>query len=508
MKSNLLLSIFTFLFLFIIFQSCQDNGVTSSKNKVELTNEEMTRLVLLDTSYVYPEADGHELALNISSKFLNNKDGIMRTISNFISVPSLYRTTGKTLIKTDFAVSKPNTPSLYIANFKDEKGYVVISADKRAHEVLAVVGGGTIDQTAHIGLRIFLENAVKHVDEKVAQLESLRGDKIFNSMVAKLEASLNSKQGDSKPVKDGRVANVPCQQQQKLHVPGQVLSCDPGCTAYTTTTPIATMNVTNYVTAPLLTTLWHQGPPYNNGQPDAGCTSGYVCGVNQKYLAGCVAIAEGQVVAYFNAKKYANWQTIVGKSCSSYTTDESNTVADLAHSIYLDYGIYVKRNCDETGAGFNIGDFQFTNPRGISGRYGLVQGEWRSWNTGDIRNSLANGSPVVIQGTLNLCCFIWCWGCGGGHEWVIDGMRDLGVQTTYRVITTYTGTGCPPDWNSTYTSTSTTATQIHQNWGWGPGRGSGPSDWYAQDCFQSNVPVGRDINFNHANYIVAYITPL
>lgn len=219
-------------------------------------------------------------------------------------------------------------------------------------------------------------------------------------------------------------------------------------------------------------------------------------------------------VAYFNARKNQPlWQGVVAKGCQSYTTSESDAVANLTHSIYLDYGIYVSRSCSSTGAGFQVGDLSFTNPRGISSGYGLVQGEWRSWNTGDIRNSLSQNSPVVIQGFQHLSCLFVCWGSGDAHQWVIDGMRDLGVQTTYQVTGRYQGAACSPEdlaysVSYTYTSTSSSSTQIHQNWGWGPNTGSNPNDWYAQDVFQSSYQVaGWDNNYNHANYIVAYITP-
>jgi hypothetical protein len=105
------------------------------------------------------------------------------------------------------------------------------------------------------------------------------------------------------------------------------------------------------------------------------------------------------------------------------------------------------------------------------------------------------------------------WGCGDGHEWVIDGMRDLGVKTTYSFKAYYQGTGCTAEdlayyQSYTYSSTTFTSTQIHQNWGWGLNTGSEPTDWYAQDCFQSSCRIPNyDNNFNHGNYIVAYITP-
>ena len=501
------------LMVLLALLGCNDTGVKKKDEKggqPDLTNEEIKRIVLLDTSYVYPLEQAQISALSLATQFLDKKDGIKRSISNVITVPSLFTIKGKTSIKTDFSISHPETPSLYIANFNKKNGYVILSADKRVTKIIATVATGTVDSLTHPGLRIFLSNTIMHLDEKVAEMEALRDDEVFKSMVAKLNEGLK-KEKAKKTTSGGRV-DAACQQ---LRVPGarsNVICAD--CNYISSTIPIQSVNTTTYIAQPLLTTLWHQNPPYNNGQPDGGCgTFGY-CGSNQKYLAGCVPIAEGQVVAYFNARRNQPlWLGVVAKSCQSYNAQESDAVANLVHSIYLDYGIYVSRSCGATGAGFPVGDFQFTNPRGISSGYGLVQGEWRSWNTGDIRNSLSGGSPVVIQGFQHLCCFIGCWGCGDGHEWVIDGMRDLGVQTTYEVSGRYIGTACSAEdlayhVSYTYTSTATTSTQIHQNWGWGVSAGSDPTDWYAQDVFQSSYRVaGWDNNYNHANYIVAYITP-
>jgi hypothetical protein len=488
MKNYLLL-----LAMILLLCCCQETRLDSSKPKVQLTDDEMARLVLLDTGYAYTTEKGREIALDISSKFIDSKDGIKRTISNFITIPSLYSVTGKTSIKTDFSISKPKTPSLYVVNFTDNNGFVILSADKRAPEILATVGSGTIDSTAHIGLRIFLENSVKHIDEKVAETESFRGDAIYKSLLAKLHLDIDPSQ--SKPVKGGRV-------QQQM------------CIQNIVTIPYNTVISTKYIKFPLLSTLWDQGSPFNNGQPDGGCNNGG-CTLNSKYPAGCVPIAEGQVVAYFYAKRnIGDWTAITAMQTGcDFTSNQSNEVSSLLHNIYLTYGLYVDRACRGTAAGFQVGSVAFTDPMGIQPGFGLVQGKWRSWNTWDIRSSLINSSPVVINGNLHLCGFIYYWGCGEGHEWVIDGMRDNVMTTTYQVSTTYTGgsgNNCPPNTVTYYTATgSITSTQIHQNWGWGLNKGSNANDWYGQGVFQSNATssITGDINFNHANYIVAYITP-
>lgn len=353
--------------------SCQTNDVNKSA-KPKFTNDELARIVLLDTDYSLSQTTAKNLATDIAARFLTKNDGQPREISEITTVPSLYKLIGKTLIKTDFSISKPETPSLYVVNFKDKKGYVVMSADKRAPGVLAMVGKGAMDSNAHIGLALFLENAIKHVDEVVAKTESFRGDDIYKSMQSKLNL-INSESGKAH---DGaKVANVPC-------------------TATTTTDIVAAYSFSSYIAQPILNTLWDQGPPYNLGQPDNGCSSSGYCNTNSKYLAGCVAVAEGQVVAYFlGKKKIGDWSTIVGTPIACYLSGtQQSEVSTLLHNIYLDYGIFVNRTCGVTGAGLEISDITVTNPRGISPNYGLVTGEWRSWNTGDIRNSLSQGSPV------------------------------------------------------------------------------------------------------------------
>lgn len=472
-----------------------------NSDQPELTQEEMKRLALLDDSYVYPLDQTKTNALNLSAQFLDKKDGIKRRISKIVTVPSRYKIDGKTLIKTDFSISKPETPSLYVANFNKKDGYVILSADKRVPEIVAIVGSGTIDSLAHPGLRVFLSNAIMRMDEKVAEIESLRDDEIFRSMVAKLSSAITKEK--AKTSKNGRT-DIGC---QYLRVPGARTdnACPGGCSYTTSTVPIQSVNTTTFIAPVLLSTLWEQGPPYNNLQPIGGCqVSSYNCGNNNRYYAGCVPIAEAQVVAYFKAQNDPVWQAFTSKSCQNYTPQEADLAAQLPNTIFTLYQLTTSTSMDCSGTGVSNGSSDVTqkNPMGISPGFGLVQGEWRSWNLWDIRNSLQSAKPVVIKGFTDLSCFIYCWGSGSGHQWVIDGMRDLGVQTTYQFTGYYQGEDCPNGnqvTTYTYTSNTITNTQIHQNWGWGPYAGSGPNDWYAQDYFNG---------FGHANYIIAYITKL
>ncbi len=357
---------------------------------------------------------------------------------------------------------------------------------------------------------------MQYIDSKVAETEALRGDAAFNSMVDKLSKALYLEKSTptDRAISSGRVTSGFCP-EAVVYVPGVVPpECGNTCQSYVFTTPILTQNVTYYVAQPVIKTLWNQYAPFNSAYPSGGCNTGnYSCGNggnNNKYLAGCVPVAEGQVVAYFYSRNNPTWQTITNKNACDYSGSGINTVSSLLKAIFLIYGSRGTYGCSKTGVYQPISDVSKGNnpPLGISPIFGLRNGEWRPYNVNDIRNSLANGSPVIINRSLHLTCIplIGCWGSGKAHEWIIDGMRDLQVRTTYQVTTSYYGSDyCSnqPSSNYTYSSTVTTATEIWQNWGLLGGNG-----WYGQGIFEPNFPHTEDLNFNHANYIIAYITPL
>lgn len=75
----------------ITLSRCSDVTLfNKNADQPELTQEEIKRLVLLDESYVYPLDQTKTNALNLSAQFLDKKNGITRTISKIITVPSRY----------------------------------------------------------------------------------------------------------------------------------------------------------------------------------------------------------------------------------------------------------------------------------------------------------------------------------------------------------------------------------------------------------------------------------
>lgn len=515
--------------MLLTLAACQSHVTDEEKlvqtDQPNLTGEEIKRLVLLNTNYTYPEADAKENAVKLAGQLL--KDNTVRTVANLLTVPSRYSLEGKTLIKTDTAIAKPLTPSLYIANFANNNGYIILSADKRVTDIVGIAAGGNINrETFHTGLEVFLSNAIYSMDEKVAQMESLREDSVYNSMLEKLD---KAREANIKATANGRTSlEEPC---ARIHAPGRASNCGIDC--YYNSDVIARQTVDNINTsvAPLLTTAWYQGPPYNtitqpctpDGLLGALCRSTPSSGTAQTgigicdmpiYKSGCYwasssAIAEAQVVAYFYAQNSPNrldWRNLNSRNCPSYTWLDRSLMTELMNSVndlYLNSGA-----CGISGT--NWSDFLKNRPATvISSLYGLKKGEWRDRNDNDTKNSLLRGSPVPIKGAPALCCWakIWginimCTGCGDGFEWVIDGLRDISTTTTTTYRSYYTGSECTEEqyqYSSTYTYTTTSAvtTQVHNNWGTSPD--SQKNTWNSINYFS---------NYGHETKIVAYITPL
>ncbi len=505
--------IYLLILSLVLIVSCQ--GEEAQKNEAKanqpaLTNEEIKRLVLLNADFTYPEADARKNAESLASQLLTPSDKIPRTVSNIITLPSYYSLKGSTRIKTDAAIAKPQTPSLYIANFAGGLGYIILSADKRITDIVGVAARGTIDSLVYDpGMQIFLSNAITSMDEKVAAVEALREDGTFKSMVEKLDLARTKKIAASNAT--GRIGE--CES-----IGSATKNCGVDCYYESDVISTNTVNNVNTTVAPLLNTAWYQGPPYNDYGNGYNCDcvdeGGSQAGIgicNDKGLQNCwlesMAVAEGQVVAFYRAKNNPAWQTTNSRICGQYDISDRYYFTKLLYDINVLYWDIAK---DNPSCGINAFDWRklknenngwYNRPRGISSSFGFVEGEWRDRNDDDTQASLANGSPVLIKGTSQLCRFLWwSWGCGDGFEWVIDGLRTVSTTTTTTYRAYYTGTECTDDEASysntyTYSYTSPTTTQVHNNWGTSPTSIS----WNNITYFSS---------YGHETRMVAFITPL
>jgi hypothetical protein len=106
----------------------------------------------------------------------------------------------------------------------------------------------------------------------------------------------------------------------------------------------------------MLTSAWHQKPPYNDQCPDMGC-SWPPCYYNTNALVGCVATAGAQIMRYWNWPPYGvgapynddyDWANMPdGFTGCNWDVNQVDAVAELNHEI----GVAVGMNYGCSGSG-------------------------------------------------------------------------------------------------------------------------------------------------------------
>jgi hypothetical protein len=463
----------------------------------DLTQEEIKRFILLDTNFHYPLAKAKQDAITIAAELdreeLKNGIETKRTIEEILSysIPdTIYHSKSKS--KVD--------PGVHVFNFGDNRGFAIISGDKRIEGRLGWSGNGKIDRNPHAGLRIFLSKVVPYFQYKRQEVEAMRGDSLHRSLLLKL--SKFKKKDPAKGNPGGRIDAEPCL-QLRTDFP-----CPAACTLSAGYTQISSVDYTTTVVAPLLKTNWDQYAPYNNLY-ESGCNwvNNCVNAINNNYKAGCVPISEAQVIAYFYDKRYGgDWTAIANNPGRCYNATQAWMVAALVKGVYDHYWV-TSKTCDGGTFTFDRDVWFLNGDRGIHPDFGLVQGDWREYNTGDLRASILNGSPVPTQGSQHEWCLLWNWGCVPDptvmHQWVMDGILTTNRSTTYMVN--------PVDYDLcqylpsyTFTSYNTLGYFTHINWGWG---NNGSSGWYSEAVFGGWNVTGShwENKYDHDVKIIAYI---
>lgn len=175
--------------------------------------------------------------------------------------------------------------------------------------------------------------------------------------------------------------------------------------------------VTIATVEPMLTTLWNQRAPFNNNSPIVN---------GERTLAGCVAIALGQILAYHEFPsvltigglecKWADMKSIRSKTnpINVGTEEQQNQVATFIRTIGKECNmIYYS---DEAG----VDQWSFALPSGAENclesdyfKYKNVERVLR-YDEDAIIEAIDNGCPAFVAGIS---------GAIDGHAWVIDGYK-------------------------------------------------------------------------------------
>ncbi|MCM1504863.1 MAG: C10 family peptidase, partial [Muribaculum sp.] len=181
---------------------------------------------------------------------------------------------------------------------------------------------------------------------------------------------------------------------------------------------------------PFLTTKWHQENPYNDSDPE-------------KRKLGCVTIAVGQLMKYYQYPNSYNWSAMPN-SIYTYNSTLCPFLYTLRQELKVD---------SEGGTTIN-------EALRVLKEYGY-DCNTISHNDTKVRNSLTKKYPVFASGTDKQRAV--------GHAWLIDGYR---FENAFKLYTLYfiAGWKAEPDYeeiDSRKEYLSYGDYMYHHNWGWG-----------------------------------------
>ena len=254
---------------------------------------------------------------------------------------------------------------------------------------------------------------------------------------------------------------------------------------------------THTYVAPMITTKWHQDPPYNDFCPTDH--------LGRKYDAGCAAIAMAMVLKHhrYSASPITwNGHTVIWNDLLDDTYYDNNGCLNTTNSVKA----LIKHAADKASMnwGFGIfGTFSWALPGNVTNglrSYGYTVNQVNSHSYTTVRNELVNnGRPVLmLGGSMNLIpplSYI-----GNGHYWVCDGVNEYSTKYQY-FIEFFTGSGystysyCPPS-NPGNTSTIGGFAYLRMNWGW---KNHSLNSWY----YDNQFPSGHNFQHDRKNYYIS-----
>ncbi|MDR0896135.1 MAG: C10 family peptidase [Prevotellaceae bacterium] len=441
----------------------------SGQGEIQFTDAELAMLFQM-------RGDGNQVTMSEAMSFADDVIGFLdgsattrTTVARSVSavtamtVSKAKRATTRTSTADGKSVEIPDTLA-YVFSFGEDDGFALVAADKRIGTTILAYGpSGDLNEAGeNPGLMQILDETEDYAIQSIYKYES-EIDSMKNEILEKI---LGGEGGET------RSPNSDTQHRYNI----LVYDC-PGCggsppTPPTTQTTTQTMNgdwtIISQVT-PLLPVEWRQWYPFNeyvktkDGATDAP--------------AGCVAVALGQIMAYwshpnnidgytfdwtllrkFTARPNA-YPVVTGKkSYPSYsgsfilqTDDEAVEFVDQAARLMERIGAYVDMTYSDDGSGSTPSD-----ALDCLESFGYTCGDLMDYNYNTTINSLNLHRPVYIRGKTTE---------DKGHSWVTDGYLNQQKITTTIVTVTLIATGeiisC-----DTFT-TPTNANYLHYNWGHG-----------------------------------------
>lgn len=375
---------------------------------------------------------------------------------------------------------------LYITNFKDSKGWMIISGDKRTQSVIALFEKNNFEIEKIPGT---VNAWLTDIKESILNIKKSNNDNPSQNTLFwnEIERSiLLSKQG--KTVTKGGGEDMWLQ------------------LVYT----IVETNDVQYDISHLTQTMWDQDSPWNSCVPYTNLNFTNRC------ATGCVAVSGAQMAYYLHYKigkpiytyangsfygipsnytyQFENYSSSIWDTMSLTVFDNEDTTSVAALMGYI--GVKVNMNWGEESRANTSDLSNYFSEHGISTNY-------IDFNSTIAANSIINQMPIITRATDQLS--------SSGHSWIIDGLYVKRDKYTYYYQWMPRWTYPPvepvePDWNNLdqYVISdpvySNTYTYFRMNWGWGlygfsffDGNYCYGDDWYLESY---NLTAQRKMLYN------------
>lgn len=327
---------------------------------------------------------------------------------------------------------KSGKPYAYVVNFKNNGGYVLISASKRYYPILAYSETGNFNIEHNIGALKEWENTI---NSEIEKSETLPMDSVRKYMMQWGEYEPKTVPTTYRQSRSGSLPHDEFLELQAVVMDSVMAWWTKGYEVYGITDcpyldetqtaqlkeaiiggmyplymdywneftrivkkeKVISSNVDNFVYS-----TWGQGAGYNQFYP--------ILSGGSRADAGCGPVAAGQIMYYFRHPNTYNWDAM---ELHIPTTETARLLYDIAEMADASYGLNgtgttikkIKSTFEDLGYSLQLHDDDFINP---------------------IMESCDQHKPVYTRGTSNE---------GEGHAWVISGYHLEDVETYFEVWT-------------------------------------------------------------------------
>ncbi len=309
---------------------------------------------------------------------------------------------GREVLNYHTLPDKMGVPALYVITYKNDLGYLVISADWRHEPICAVTKRGTYpDIEAPSMLIEWFEATIENIEFiRYKELDNVsRGIMEWNRLIEEFDLQARIIPFGSDCCEE--CPNWPDCQYDAVGCGDETVHCDDEdpCGSYTTT-----------IVGPLMSTEWGQRCTYNEQVEDKNCSG--VCWSNTRAFTGCVATAMSQIVRYWevSTSHSYNYSTMPDGSGNS---EVQRLMKDTGESVDMDYG------CDASGAksskvpGALKNDFDFSS---------ATRNSYGSGSYQTVVSNIASNKPVYLDGCRSKKTFLGItYKYTNCHAWVCDG---------------------------------------------------------------------------------------